>query len=110
MFSDMRAAAADQANVKQGMPPAAAMRMSLGGADNDQAAGEWVVTKIITDAINPQYGERVRPPVSVLWQMLKDPIAEKHLPFPPTAPKTAMRNDGRKPMTPAAPPKDVQAR
>ncbi len=81
-----------------------ASRLALGGSDGDQAAGEWICTKIITDAINPQYGDRVRPPVSILWQMLKEPMPEKHLPFPPTAPKTTMRNDSKTPI-PKAPPK-----
>jgi hypothetical protein len=80
-------------------------------ANDEASAGEWIVTKVVTDAVNPQFSHRVRPPVAILWQMLKEPTVEQHQPFPPPPPKRQPENPTmREPMKPKDPPKDVQAR
>jgi hypothetical protein len=60
--------------------------------------GERVVTQVLVDAINPQFADRVQPPMAVLWQMLKDPTPEKHQHFPPPP-----KNDATKPKKPREP-------
>lgn len=57
-------------------------------ADPDQAPsgtaspGEAVLRRVLVGAINPEFEHRVGPPVSVLWHLLKEPLPERHEPFP----------------------------
>jgi hypothetical protein len=67
--------------------------------EDQRPPGERVVTQVLVDAINPQFADRVQPPVAVLWQMLKVPTPEKQQHFPPPP-----KNDGQpKPKKPREP-------
>ena len=56
----------------------------MAAADAAHASvGEWVVTQLLIDAINPQYADRIRPPVATLWQMLKEPVPRSTRRSPP---------------------------
>jgi hypothetical protein len=74
---------------KRGLGPKALRQLASFGEEAsaaDETPGEAVVTRILIDTINPQYSDRIRPPVGILWQMLKDPTKETHQPFPPPPP------------------------
>jgi hypothetical protein len=51
--------------------------------DTSRPPGERVVTRVLIDVVNPQYGDRVQPVVATLWQMLADFEPEKRMPTPP---------------------------
>lgn len=63
--------------------------------------GEAVLRRVLVGAINPEFENRVGPPVSILWHMLKEPNVERREPFP-----VRPRNDSKVVM----PPVDKQKR
>jgi hypothetical protein len=82
-------------------PPMAGVRSTTDGPPTGTTMpGEGVLRRVLVGAINPEFENRVGPPVSILWHMLKEPVPEKHEPFPVNP-----RNDGMPP-----PPVDRQKR
>ncbi|QOV88798.1 vWA domain-containing protein [Humisphaera borealis] len=42
-------------------------------------AGEWLMSQVLADAVNPEFAPRVKPVAGVVWQLLKQPLTEQRL-------------------------------